>query len=131
MSFENYLPSSAEEYQAARKYYSALANKKGPTQDRMMAQLAKEACRFAVLRKENPFLRFTHFPAMDLQPVFFAGNAATGGLPGGGFIDARREAVIVLDSVSGGLKYHSLDWQSCGSRLRFPPDGLDMMDIYR
>lgn len=131
MSFEKYLPSSAEEYQAARKYYSALADKKGPTQTRMMARLAKEACRFAALRRENPFLKNTHFQDMDLQPVFFAGNAITGGLSGGGFVDARRGAVIVLDSISGELRYHSLDWQSCGSRLRFPPDGLDLRDIYR
>lgn len=126
-----YLPSSKEDYLVARKYYSGLVKRGGPPKEMRMAQLAKEACRFAHLRLDNRFLRHEHLPDMDLEPVFFAGNSYTNGLPGGGFIDAQHGAVIVLDSVSRELKYHSIDWQVCGSRLRFPPDGKDLREIYR
>lgn len=126
-----YLPSDKAGYLAARKYFSRLLERGGPPEDMKMAQLAKEACRFAYLRLENRFLMAKHLPDMDLEPVFFAANAYTGGLPGGGFIDAQQGAVIVLDSISRELKYHPIDWQVCGSRLRFPPDGKDLQDIYR
>lgn len=127
----NYLPRDKADYLAARKYFSRIVKKGGPPEETRMAQLAKEACRFAYLRLENSFLKAKHLPDMDLEPVFFAGNAYTDGLPGGGFIDARKGAVIVLDSISRELKYHSIDWQICGTRLRFPPDGKDLRDIYR
>lgn len=125
-----FLPSSAADYLAARKYYSRKVEEDSPAEERRMAQLAKEACRFAFIRKENPFLRNKHLVDMHLEPVFFAGNPMTEGLPGGGFIDANRGAVIILDEISGELKYHSLDWELCGSRLRFPPDSRDLRDIY-
>lgn len=125
-----YLPSSASDYLEARKYYSRKAEKADSEEEKRMALLAKEACRFAFLRKENPFLKKAHLADMHLEPVFFAGNKITGGLPGGGFIDAHRGAVIILDEISGELKYHPLNWELCGSRLRFPPDGKDLRDIY-
>lgn len=125
-----YLPSSAADYLEARKYYSRKVEEGGHTEEIRMAQLAKEACRFAFLRKENPFLRNKHLADMHLEPVFFAGNKITQGLPGGGFVDAKRGAVIILDEISGELKYHPLNWELCGSRLRFPPDGRDLRDIY-
>lgn len=126
-----YLPSDKNDYLAARKYFSRMVGRDGPPDDMRMAQLAKEACRFAYLRLENRFLMAKHLPDMDLEPVFFAANAYTGGLSGGGFIDAEQGAVIVLDSISRELKYHSIDWRDCGSRLRFPPNGEDMRAIYR
>lgn len=126
-----YLPGSKEDYLTARKYFSRMVKQSGPGEEMRMAQLAKEACQFAFLRLENPFLKKEHLPDMDLEPVFFAGNCYTGGLPGGGFIDAEHGAVIVLDSISRELRYHSIDWRECGSRLRFPPDGRDLRDIYR
>lgn len=126
-----YLPSDKAGYLVARKYFSRLLERGGPPEDMKMARLAREACRFAYLRLENRFLMAKHLPDMDLEPVFFAANAYTGGLSGGGFIDAEHGAVIVLDSISRELKYHSIDWRDCGSRLRFPPDGKDLRDIYR
>lgn len=126
-----YLPSDKEDYLEARKYFSRIVERGGPPEEMRMAQLAKEACRFAYLRLDNRFLKNAHLPEMDLEPVFFAGNAYTDGLPAGGFIDAEQGAVIVLDSISRELKYHSISWGMCGSRLRFPPDGKDLRDIYR
>lgn len=126
-----YLPSDKADYLEARKYFSRKVERKESADDLKMLQLAKEACRFAFLRLENPFLKNAHLPDMDLEPIFFAGNAMTEGLPGGGFVDAKNGRVIVLDDVSRELRYHYLDWTSCGSRLRFPPDGKDLRDIYR
>lgn len=124
-----FLPSTADDYFAALKYYRQQLKSTGTKETARMAALAVEAIRYAAMRRENRWLNKNHLREMHGLPVYFAGNQYCPTPPRGGIVDAHKGAVIVLDSTTGGLTYRSLDWTSCGTRIRWPDDDTDLLDF--
>lgn len=122
-----FLPSTADDYFAALKYYRQQLKYAGTKEAARMAALAVESIRYAAIRRENTWLNKNHLREMHGCPVYFAGNQNCPDPPRGGIVDAHEGAVIVLDSTSGGLTYRPLDWTACGTRLRWPDDDTDLL----
>ncbi len=124
-----FLPSTADDYFAALKYYRQQAKSAGTKESARMAALAVEAIRYAAIRRENRWLNHNHLAEMHGCPVYFIGNSCCADPPRGGIVDAHKGAVIVLDNTSGGLTYRTMDWTACGTRLRWPDDDTDLLDF--
>lgn len=117
----DYLPHTAESYFEGLKYYRKAVQEAKNERGNRLASLAVEALRYAAMRKENRWLTYNHLKEMHGQPVYIAGEA------GGGIVDARRQAIIMLDG--DGLKYHSWGWETVGTRLRFPGNDVDLLNF--
>lgn len=124
-----FLPSSEDDYMEALRYFRQQFKSCGTEQSKRLYGLAVEAIRFAAIRKENRWLNKNHLLEMNGLPVYFSGNPNCGEPQRGGIVDVQRGAVILIDSVEGGLRYHPINWEICGNRLRWPDDEVDLLDF--
>lgn len=119
----NYLPHTAEEYHRAVKYFKQLMQLAKEEPEQGMIAMALEALRYAALRKENPPLTWRHLKEMHGQPVYC--GSVYGGQTGGGIVDARKGAVILLDHDR--VWRDTWEWYDGRRYFRFPLNGVDLL----
>lgn len=117
----DFLPGTVEEYREAVKFYKAVGQLAVNQREAVMANRAVEALRYAALRKANR--RLTIDQAKRCHGLIVYGYNPDIGRVGAGFVDTRREGVVMLDHAGTWC-----DTWTLGNPFvfLFPPDGADI-----